>query len=242
MALKGVYGKPYINLDSFINIDQFNELVNEMIIGISKSWVDKGVVSCGVRPEEKKLELCHVLKNPEKYLNAEQVESLNALPNLHQKAWYCTLLLPIHHPYSLVFLRRENQFWNKHLQGECKWTENAPHFPKTIEFIKRLPFKEIGRILFFVSEPHQDVLIHYDGELDGSRERKNTEMIYFRPMMKKNFFLWDNEKNENVMVKSCASYWNDLDWHGALPSDGKAFSLRVDGIFEDSFRETLKGS
>lgn len=223
-----------------IDLNQFNHCIDEMLIGISKSWIDKGVVSCGVHPQEKALELCQVLNEPEKFLNPDQVKNLNSLHNLHQKAWYCTLLLPIHHPYSLVFLRRENDFWKKHLQSDCEWTENSKHFPKTIEFINKLPFEQIGRVLFFITEPHQNVLTHYDGGAGGSRDRQNTEMIYFRPLSKKKLFIFDEKQDEKILINSTASYWNDMDWHGALPTETKSFSLRVDGIFTEQFRQGLE--
>lgn len=240
MALRGVFNQPFINLDPLLNISQYESLINEMLVGISKSWVDKGVVSCGSRDEEDKLELCQVLRRPQDYLNSEQVATLMSLTSVHQKAWYCSFLLPIHHPYSLVFIRREKDFWKKHLSQECDWTENSIHFPKTCDFIKTLPFEQIGRILFFISEPNEKTLIHYDGAHPESRFNSNTEMIYFRPMLQKKLFIWDEEKKQKYPVQGQASYWNDLDWHGVDASDRKTVSLRIDGVFTEEFREKLK--
>ncbi len=239
MSIRGVYGRPFLNLDSLIDINTYQGLINEMLIGISKSWVDKGVVSCGSRVDEKKLELCEVLRNPQNFLNPEQVETLIGLSNLHQKAWYCSLLLPVHHPYSLVFIRRERNFIEKHLENSCEWTGNAQYFPKTCEFVKSLPFEQVGRILFFMSEPNAETLIHYDSSTPESRGRPNTEMIYFRPFLRKKLFIWDETTSIKHHLVGHASYWNDMDWHGVDPSDTKSISLRIDGVFNSEFRKLL---
>ena len=240
MNLKGVNGLPYYNLDQFLDIDSFNNLFDELAVGISKSWVDKGVVSCGVRETETQLELCSVLNSPQKYLNSHQLKILDKLDNLHQKAWYCSLILPIHHPYSLVFLRRERDFWKKQYSDFCDWTENAQYFPETIEFIKRLPFQEFGRIVLFITEPNEETLIHYDGGSADSLKNANTEMIYFRPgSNKKKIFIWDDSAKKEYLINSTASFWNDLDYHGVHASNGKTFSLRIDGVFTNSFRQSL---
>lgn len=240
MSFIGVGGLPYIDLDEFIDIEAFDNLFDELVIGISKSWVDKGVVSCGVRDTESRLELCTVLNSPHLYLSQKQMEILEKLDNLHQKAWYCSLILPIHHPYSLVFIRREKDFWKKQYFEFSDWTHNAVFFPKTIEFIKSLPFKEFGRILLFITEPNEETLIHYDGGRVESRKNANTEMIYFRPgPNKKKIFIWDDFYQKEYVVKSTASYWNDLDYHGVHASIGKSFSLRIDGVFTDEFRNQL---
>lgn len=240
MSLLGVYGQPSISLDSHIDVTHFHTLYDEMAMGIAKSWVDKGVVSCGTRENETHLELCHVLQKPEKYLTDTQISCLEKLTNLHQKAWYVSLILPVHHPYSLVFLRREQDFWRKQYADNCKWTENAKYFPETIRFIESLPFQEIGRILFFITEPENETLIHYDGGSPEARQKTNTEMIYFRPGLKKKIFIWDEDKQLRYPITSCASYWNDLDWHGTDPTPGKSFSLRIDGIFKAEFRDKLR--
>jgi hypothetical protein len=240
MSIRGVFGQPFLNLDPLIDVTRFNGLLNELLVGISTSWIDKGVVSCGSRESETMLELCQVLKSPENFLTPEQVQTLARLPNLHQKAWYCSLLLPVHHPYSLVFLRREREFWKKQFADHCDWTGNADYFPETVKFIRTLPFEQIGRILIFITEPNCETIIHYDGGHPQALENENTEMIYFRPMLRKKLFIWDESLQKKQYVEGCASFWNDLDWHGVDAAPGKTFSLRVDGVFKETFRRQLK--
>lgn len=238
--MKGVYAKTYIDLDGYIDLEEFHSLYDEMIMGISKSHIDKGVVSCGVHPKEKELELCTVLQNPNEYLSAKDIENLDKLDNLHQRAWYVSLRLPVYHPYFLVFIRRERDFWKKHLRDNCEWTQQAKLFPQTLEFIEKLPFDEIGRILFFITSSQHRTLIHYDaGNPEARRAHPNTEFIYFRPGLEKKLFIYDEDKDEKHYVKSCASYWNDLDWHGVDQNVKTTFSMRVDGVFQDKFRKEI---
>lgn len=238
--MKGVYGKPYIDLDNYLNITSLESLFDEMTVGISKSFIDKGVVSCGVHPMEPELELCKVLKKPENYLSSEEIRLLNSLSNLHQKAWFVSLRLPVYHPYFMVFIRRERDFWGKHFEGSCDWTDNAKFFPRTIDFVKSLPFSEVGRIMFFITSAGNRTLVHYDaGDEQARMSHSNTEFIYFRPKNEKKLFVYDEESETKHFVNSYASFWNDLDWHGVDPSEKGSFSMRVDGVFRDEFREKL---
>lgn len=240
MSLRGVYNQAYLNLDSLIDVKRLKDLHDEMAFGISQSYIDKGVVSCGNQKSEKKLELCEVLRKPENYLTEAQIKRLHQLGNLHQKAWFCCLLLPIHHPYFMVFIRRERSFWKKQYRDHCDWTQNAQFFPETIQFISTLPFKEVGRIIFFITDHHYETLIHYDANDEFARaNHPNTEMIYLRSRLDKRLFLFDENLQKKIYVDAHASFWNDLDWHGTEPSPQKTFALRVDGFFTDEFKHQL---
>ncbi|MCB0362186.1 MAG: hypothetical protein KDD35_05675 [Bdellovibrionales bacterium] len=241
MALRGVYNQNYLNLDNLIDVTTLQNLHSEMAAGIARSYIDKGVVSCGSQASETKLELCQVLRSPEKFFSTEQLSYLNQMNNLHEKAWYCCLLLPIHHPYFMVFLRRERSFWKKQYAEYCDWTANARFFPKTLKFISQLPFKEIGRILFFITDHHYETLIHYDASDEKSRgSHNNTEMLYLRSRLDKRLFLFDPSQQKKIYVNSYASFWNDLDWHGTEPAEKKTFALRVDGFFNEKFKIQLE--
>ena len=79
MALRGVYNQNYLNLDNLIDVTTLQNLHSEMAAGIARSYIDKGVVSCGSQASETKLELCQVLRSPEKFFSTEQLSYLNQM-------------------------------------------------------------------------------------------------------------------------------------------------------------------
>ncbi len=114
----------------------------------------------------------------------------------------------------------------------CEWHANAVHFPKTIEFIKSLPFTEIGRVLFFISYHYLHSDVHYDRKdncFDGRHH-----FIWFNPAKQKNFFLVD-ENRKKQQIESKSAFFNTRYLHGAEPVDKMTYTLRVDGQFNEAF-------
>lgn len=114
----------------------------------------------------------------------------------------------------------------------CQWHPNAQFFPKTVEFIKRLPFREIGRILFFVSFHYLHSDVHYDRQdpcFDGT-----NHFIWLNPFQQKQFFLIDDQKVRHEVIGKTA-FFNTRYLHGSSPSPTMTYSLRVDGQLEEDF-------
>lgn len=134
----------------------------------------------------------------------------------------------------LKFTRDEylkNQFATFH-DSMCEWHPNAAFFPKTVEFIKALPFSEIGRVLFFVSYHYLHGDIHYDRNDDCFDGRHH--FIWLNPGRQKPFFLIDNE-NKKHSVESKAAFFDTRYLHGAAPTNRMTYSLRVDGQLKEDF-------
>ena len=114
----------------------------------------------------------------------------------------------------------------------CEWHANAEYFPQTINYIKSLPFKEIGRILFFVSYHYLHSDVHYDRK-DNCFDGKN-HFIWFNPFKQKKFFLIDDHKTRHD-INSKTAFFNTRYLHGAAPSDKMTYTLRVDGQLDEKF-------
>lgn len=113
-----------------------------------------------------------------------------------------------------------------------EWHQNAEHFPKTREFIKTLPFKEVGRILFFVSYHYLHSDVHYDRKDDCFNGKHH--FIWLNPFKQKNFFLIDDQKKQHD-INSKTAFFNTRYLHGAAPTDKMTYTLRVDGQLDEDF-------
>ena len=52
-------------------------------------------------------------------------------------------------------------------------------------------------------------------------------------------YLWDPKNKNKVYLNTRAAWWNDVDWHGGEKIMEQSYSLRIDGKFTDTFRNTL---
>jgi hypothetical protein len=60
-----------------------------------------------------------------------------------------------------------------------------------------------------------------------------------RPNLDKPFYIQDPEAGTKIAVESRACFFNDLDWHAGGRTNVQSYSMRVDGVFSDVFRESI---
>lgn len=88
-------------------------------------------------------------------------------------------------------------------------TKEADEFPLLINFIKTLPFNAAGRILIIYDDVARPVPAHRD-------------------------------HNEKKYVESYSAWFDSVNqFHGTDPYDGLSFSIRVDGVFTDEFKDEI---
>jgi hypothetical protein len=108
-------------------------------------------------------------------------------------------------------------------------------------FINSLPFSEIGRILFFVTDHFVPTPMHGDIEREfaGVTPHKQ-EFIWIRPKrLQKSFYVFDEVAEVKHPVQGQACWFNSYDLHAAPASDVLTWSLRIDGKFTEAFRKEL---
>jgi len=111
-------------------------------------------------------------------------------------------------------------------------------FPKTIAFVKRLPFEGIGRCNIMGLEAHDHGTVHRDG--DPSEQSLPDEFITFCPAIGKRVYLQDGRSGERTEIEGRAYWFNDNDYHGVSSDPFFRYSVRVDGVFTHAFRARLK--
>lgn len=115
-------------------------------------------------------------------------------------------------------------------------TAKADEFHWLMDFIDTLPFKATGRMLIMYDDLGRPVTPH--------RDHLTTEIchefIWFRTNMKKPFYMLNHETNERQYVEAYSAWFDTVNqFHGADASEGLTFSIRVDGIFTDEFRNQI---
>jgi hypothetical protein len=131
---------------------------------------------------------------------------------------------------------REDDYYD--LDRTDLWSpgEEAEDFAELMAFIRTLPFKARGRMMIIYDEGGRPVTAHRDHD---SPELCH-EFIWFRTNLDKPFFMLNPETGERLDVRSHAAWFDTVNqYHGADATGALAWSIRVDGIFDDVFRAQI---
>jgi hypothetical protein len=118
-------------------------------------------------------------------------------------------------------------------------TQAAVEFAPLMEFIATLPFAATARMLIIYDESGRAVSAHRDHDsVDVCHE-----FIWFRTNLDKPFFTLDPESGRQLYVKSHAAWFDTVNqYHGADATGELSISIRVDGVFNDEFRQQIPAS
>jgi hypothetical protein len=115
-----------------------------------------------------------------------------------------------------------------------KFTRYAEQMPELIDFIKKLPFKGVGRISLIFDTGGHIVPPHRD----HGYPKICHEFIWFRTNLKKKFYMMKD--GEKKYVTSYSAWFDSVNqFHGSEAVDDLNFSIRVDGVFNDELRKLL---
>jgi hypothetical protein len=118
------------------------------------------------------------------------------------------------------------------------WTPSseAEEFAELMAFIETLPFKATGRMMIIYDPEGRAVSAHRDHD---SAELCH-EFIWLRTNRAKPFYMLDPESGARAEVASHSAWFDTVNqYHGAEASGGLAWSIRVDGIFDDTLRARI---
>ena len=115
-------------------------------------------------------------------------------------------------------------------------TAEVEEFSELMDFIATLPFKATGRMLIMYDDVARPVPPH--------RDHTSTdvchEFVWFRTNLSKPFYMLDHETGEKLYVESYSAWFDSVNqFHGSDPRPGLSFSIRVDGLFTDEFKQRI---
>lgn len=242
--MNGINFKPFIDCQEYINIDTLKLIELEICSGIALSNPQAGVYGPGVADEDKYGSFLTY-----KTRMAFDPTSVNCRwqeMNHDQQNTFLKLYKGLYNPSTTVYLREAKNdipgltaYKNKMNPEYFTWNKNVENFPKLKKWLDNLigdVFECYGRILFFIHEHDCKLLLHRDGV---SYYPHRNEFIWLNPVEKKKFYVLDEKSNTRHYVDSPAVFFNDLDMHGGDSADSMTWSLRIDGVFTEKFREKI---
>ena len=130
-------------------------------------------------------------------------------------------------PYDYLNLD-EPQAWEPSPQSN--------EFALLMDWISALPFKATGRMLLIYDDAGHAVPAHRD----HLRPDLCHEFLWLRTNRVKPFFMLNHRTGEKQYVESYSAWFDTVNqFHGTDRHDGLAFSLRIDGIFNDDLRARI---
>jgi hypothetical protein len=146
----------------------------------------------------------------------------------------------VYFPWKACYHLLENDRWEDKHSGNGKGfgDEAREVFPETVRFLEALPFEEIGRAVIFGLEPNDHAPLHRDTE--PGEALAIAQSISLCPRGDKRFYLQNARRDEPLVLGARAYWFNDMDYHGVLADPYFRYSIRVDGVFEAGFVETIR--
>lgn len=252
-GVKGV-GKnrnPIISMDKFIDHSEDENLHYECCKGLAITNDTKFGMIYGSLPPEEELRLhghkswTDVLDDLRKdiVLNKKHLDAIeyvisksqgNEIQAIYK---YCYFALGAAIPWFFAVYLKRASFANK-AKDVGVYTETSMLFPNVIKYIETLPFKHVGRILFFTTYPNAGVITHRDSVVEEHKDH-NLNLFFdggWRPS-----FVWDEIKKEKIYLpKGAKSYFfNNRDYHGVDAEPTFRYTLRIDGTFTDELCSQL---
>lgn len=242
--MKGINGKPFVDCQEHLDMELLKELNLEICQGIALSDIKAGVYGPGVVNSDKYGNFMR-MKNKMASDQTEVGERWRKM-NHNQQNTFAKLYFHLYNPSTTVYLREPNKGLNGILAYRRKghaedfdWTNNTKNFPKLKVWLDSLigtVFEQYGRIIFFIHEHDCNLLLHRDGLMSVPH---NSEFLWINPTNIKKFYVYDEATNQRHDVDSPAVFFNDLDMHGGDTNEQMTWTLRIDGVFTQQFREKL---
>lgn len=265
-TLLGVLGRPWLDLTLLIDPRPLDELHEEICLGLAQLPLDYtggSHRSMGIVPSRRQDDVLRDYGEVIRQLSDAEFavfRSLSDRPDLiaagrgrdttfgeeravplsRRQMMWLKIRFGVYFPWKGYLELMPNHRWDDKADPAGKrFTRVAEsYFPKTIAFVRSLPFKHVGRCLVMGVEGNDWGTVHRDGHPE--EQESPDEFISFCPAGDKRLFLYDEGLDREVPIESRIYWFNDFDYHGVAVSPVFRYSVRVDGVFQDEFRERLQ--
>ncbi len=271
VGLVGIFGRPFLDLAPLLDLSGLDEIHEEICLALAKAPVDYtggSHRSMGIMPkgcEAEALvdygEVIGAMSDAQFATFRSLADDPDAIPedarasgqfgeerdhplSRRQMLWL-KVRFGVYFPWKAYVELIPNRYWTGKSDGAGKdFTGRAKaFFPKTVAFLRALPFTQIGRANVMGLEANDHGTLHRDG--DPSERTLPDHFVTLCPANDKGLYLWDEGAREKTYVRGRAVWFNDVDYHGVDAAPHFRYSLRVDGIFQGDFlaraREAAQG-
>ena len=268
MPLRGVFpsaARPWVALDHLVDTSTFEAIHEEVCLALTHVPVDYtggSHRSMGIMPPSRQAEAGGDYGEVIRRLSAAEFETFRSLaddpsslsgaspddefgeerehPLSRRQMLWLKVRHKVYFPWKAYVELIPNRYWDEKASPEGKeFTRVArTFFPKTIAFVRSLPFLHVGRCNVMGLEANDHGTVHRDG--DPAEQLEPDHFITFCPAGDKRLFLWDEEEQAKTPVTGRAYWFNDNDYHGVDADPFFRYSIRVDGEFCPEFIEMLR--
>jgi len=146
----------------------------------------------------------------------------------------------VYFPWKTCYHFLENDRWDDKHSGAGKTfaPEAEAAFPKTLAFLRSLPFREIGRAVLFGVHSNDHAPFHRDSEPGSTLSVPQSISIY--PDARKKLTLASEDGETRLDIDARLFWFNDMDYHGVDAAPEFRWSIRVDGVFEPAWLRDLE--
>ncbi|MGK3982789.1 hypothetical protein WME99_07110 [Sorangium sp. So ce136] len=279
-GIQGIFARPYVDLEPYLDLSPLAEIHEEICLALTQVPIDYTGGShrtMGIMPPSRRGEALadygEVIRglSDEEFLTFQRLSDDPAaidrssratlefgeereLPLSRRQMLWLKFRHGVYFPWKVYVELIPNRYWSDKSRSEGKdFTRLArSFFPKTIAYVKRLPFSSIGRCNIMGLEANDHGTVHRDGEgeqgggtegegtLRESTRREPDHFITLCPAGNKRLFLWDEQARRKTPVAGRAYWFNDHDYHGVEADPFFRYSLRVDGTFTPELIEALR--
>jgi hypothetical protein len=264
-GLAGIFGRPYVDLEPFLDLAPLAEIHEEICLALTQvptDYTGGSHRSMGIMPASRSAEahadygeviasfsdaefltFRSLADDPGSIDPARRHELEFGEEREHPLSRRQMLWLEYRHrvyfPWKVYVELIPNGRWSDKSDSTGKdFTRRArTFFPKTVAYVKSLPFASIGRCNLMGLRANDHGTVHRDGEGDPAVP---DHFITLCPAGDKRLFLWDEAARRKVSVPGRAYWFNDHDQHGVDADPYFRYSLRIDGIFRPDFLEALR--
>jgi hypothetical protein len=228
-----INNQPFINLDRFLDISSFQNLIPHINLAIAKNAESIEVgTSSQMNLLDQNLKAfrdvkAHYWGHPDKYppnLNSSQMDTYLKLNK------YVTLTETLAVRGTRNYNRDISNFLKKHLVEGSVDTPSAKDFRFLTDWINdQNCFEEYGRIIFFISEAGATGIAHKD----HSSQVKDMFIWLTNPAAPKIIKLVDKITGIRHKSESNSAVFDNREYHETInPTPWTSWSLRIDGVFK----------
>lgn len=265
-GLRGLFGRAYLDLSPYFDVSAFAELHEEICLGLGQLPLDYtggSHRSMGIMPPSRRadalIDYGEIIRqmsdaefaqlrlladdpaaiDPARRTELEFGEERSVSLSRRQLHWL-ELRFGVYFPWKAYLELIPNRYWSDKASAEGKrFTRVAESFfPKTVAFVRSLPFEVVGRCNIMGLRANDHGTVHRDGDPD--EQSAPDHFIAFAPGANKRLFLWDEVIKEELPVTAPIYWFNDFDYHGVQSMPWFRYSVRVDGVFCGDFLERVQ--
>ncbi len=216
----------YINLDNHIDLTGFDNLHYKICRGFSRARHLANIGNLDVGTENvindtSYTHLCHVYQAYKKYPTESEIKNASKDLDKSELSVFLKFALGGYDLYQTYFVN-----------------EIPEYFPETFSWINNLKalrvFSEIKESYFMTLDSGGIPFEHYHP--DGG---KIVDFIHIRPRMSRPFYIRDINTSEKIYIDARSAWWDDRIPHGGDPVMFPTYTLRIDGVFTDEFRQKI---